>query len=727
MASGDDQRDAPAARSRSATHTLLAPGTLLAPATLLAALLLGVYFLLPAGDQDNDSDAGGGSDGASDARKPEILAVKPVDPYPGSSLVVTYGEMPDAARLHVYAGKEELKVLMRRPGAIVAQLPSDAEPGNLKIRLAIADELGEVRSPSERSKPYHVRVKAVRWRKAFRNLIGGIALLVLGINMLSRGARESTGIDGARRLAQASRRSVPALALGSLIGALAQSTTAAAGVLSGLVGSSVLGVAPAATAFLGAQIGAALAPLLVSGLLEPHDGLLVIALGVLWNGLARDRRAKAFARLVLGAGFIAYGIEVLRPGLEPLAAHPMLLSLGDQLRAQGAIGLIQCALLGAGLVAVLQGPAPVLMLMLAVAHTTGHRDLRTALALLAGSGIGAALSALLTLPRGERGRELAWLYLILGGLSSVLVASTVDVWSALAHYLLRAENAGPGAPALAAQGNTWALALSFMASQFVAALVLLPLVPRLARWLAPAPASDHAQGASLTVDVQAMRARLLHALAAQRAGLSALFELALTGARSEGRVAEHSLGAAREALEAHLRAPLSEPSVDLETERLTSVAFGSLQVQRALEALLLEVERLTDSRLGESESESDRDASAIAGGADEAPLREMQELLSHGLQLVAEAIRAGVALELELARAREIQMNMVESRARAALLADQRKIGSEQRRFGLLKVIDGYESAGNQVYRLAELLGELYEPSALPAVPVSQPEGRYET
>ena len=56
---------------------------------------------------------------------------------------------------------------------------------------------------------------------------------------------------------------------------------------------------------------------------------------------------------------------------------------------------MQCALLGAGLVAALQGPAPVLVLMLAVAHTTGHRDLRTMLAMLAGSGLGAALSALL--------------------------------------------------------------------------------------------------------------------------------------------------------------------------------------------------------------------------------------------------------------------------------------------------------------------------------------------
>ena len=693
------------------------------PSSLLAALLVGVYVLLPSGEQADDADAtgGAGTDEAGESRRPEILAVQPLDPYPGSSLLVTHDTTGDPARLHVYAGKEELEILVRRPGAVVAHLPSDAEPGNLKIRLTVADELGEASVPSERSKPYYVRVKSVRWRRAFRNLVGGIALLALGINMLARGARESTGMDGARRLAQASRRGLPALALGSAIGALAQSTTAAAGVLSGLVGSSVLSVAPAATAFLGAQLGAALAPLLVSGLLEPHDGLIVIALGMLWNALARDRRAKALARLALGAGFIAYGIEVLRPGLEPLAVHPMLLSLGDELRAQGALGVAKCTLLGAGLVAVLQGPAPVLMLMLAVAHTTGQHDLRTTLALLAGSGLGAALSALLTTPRGARGRELSWLYLILGALSSVFAASTIDVWNGLAQYVLRVEHAELAATA---QGNTWALAIAFLSAQLSAALLLLPWVPKLARRLAPPADSEPRRSALSVLDAGAARDRLLRAFGAQRAGLSALFDLALSGERGAGRSAEHRLSEAREALEALLREPVSGSAIDAEGERLNSIALGSLQLQRSLEALLLEVERMTDARVTQSEEATAR---ALLGVAEEAPLREMQSLLAQGLQLLADSVQAGVALEIESARAREIQMNVVESRTRAALLADQRRSGAEPRRFGLLKVIDGYESAGNQVYRLAELLAELYMPSASPSSLARAPEGRYET
>ena len=75
------------------------------------------------------------------------------------------------------------------------------------------------------------------------------------------GIRETVGIGSARRLASLARNTPAALGFGTVAGALVQSTTAAAGLLAGLVTSSVIAVGPAAVAFLGAQLGAATAPL----------------------------------------------------------------------------------------------------------------------------------------------------------------------------------------------------------------------------------------------------------------------------------------------------------------------------------------------------------------------------------------------------------------------------------------------------------------------------------
>ena len=192
-----------------------------------------------------------------------------------------------------------------------------------------------------------------------------------------------------------------------------------------------------------------------------------------------------------------------------------------------------------------------------------------------------------------------------------------------------------------------------------------------------------------------------------------MFELALTGERGAGRSAEHRLSEAREALEALLRAPLPEPAREAEAESLASIAFGSLQFQRSLEALLLEVERLTDAA---SATRTHPRSWRCWPAPTKHRCARCRSCCRRACGCWRTACETGRSIELESARAREIQMNAIESQLRSSLLADQRKSGSEQRKYGLLKVIDAYETAGNQVYRLAELLGELYMPAQPAAV-----------
>ena len=378
--------------------------------------------------------------------------------------------------LRVFAGKTELELLARRPGSVVARLPADIDFGRAKLRVADGDQ---------RSKPYDLRIKAQNWRKPFRGLVGGLALLALGIGVLARGVRESVGLGSARRLALLARNTPAALGFGTAVGAVVQSTTAAAGLLAGLVTSNLLAVTPAAVAFLGAQLGAATAPLLITGFLDPREGLLAIAVGVLWLGLASDRRATALGRFVLGAGLIAFGLHVLRPAFEPFVADNTLIPFIAHLRADGIGGLVTCALLGAALVAAFQGPAPVVVLVLSIAQTTGHLDLRTALAILAGSALGAAIGALLTTPAGARSRRLVQLHLLLGVAGTILALATVRVWSMLADHLVA------GSPHDVEWGKRVLLpnmgkhfGIAFALSQVAIALVLAPCIPLLARALA---------------------------------------------------------------------------------------------------------------------------------------------------------------------------------------------------------------------------------------------------
>jgi hypothetical protein len=372
------------------------------------------------------------------------------------------------------------------------------------------------------------------------------------------------------------------------------------------------------------------------------------------------------------------------------------MSIGTELRADGVVASIRCALLGAGLVAVLQGPMPVIVLVLAVAHTTGRWDLHTAFAMLAGTGLGAALSALVITPGGARCRELARVNLMLGAASSALALAGAPLWCALAE---RWAGGDGSAAAEAWQARALPLAIAFLSAQLACALLLLPVAGRLVRRL-PAPGRD----APVAHDAVQVRATLLAVIDDQRAALAATFDLARNGMRDAGDAGERRLESARAALDRLLRDPLGSGAEPTALEPLARFAFGSVQLQRALERLLFEVESLTDRRIGEDSS----DVPAVAGaaGPDERLLHDMQALLDAGLEALRQSLRGATPLDLDAAREREIGMNAIEAQMRAELPARHARPDSELRLHGLLRVIDAYESAGNQVYRLAEVLGE---------------------
>ncbi len=442
--------------------------------------------------------------------------------------------------------------------------------------------------------------------------------------------------------------------------------------------------------------------------------MLVIAIGVLWLGLATDRRAVAIGRLVLGAGLIAFGLQTLRPGFEPFVQEPELLSFVSRLRADGGVDVALCALLGAALVAVLQGPAPVLVLVLVLAQTTARWNLETALAVLSGSGLGAAVGALLTTPAGRRCRRLAELHLLMGAASTLLTAATVGIWSGLADAIV------PGVPHEMDWGKRVLmpnlglhLGVGFALSQLAAALVLLPAVPLAARFLNRVlPAEPGRELARVGDSVGVVRARLLAVLATQRSALQPLLELALDGRREAGRIAEHRLADAHALLEESISGPLASLPKDPEGSLLARIALGCLQLERALESVQKQAERLVDRRVALSaEAET-----PLLLGDDELTLRSLSALLDEGIATVTRALEGGAELDLEAARAREIRMNGLEARARGAVLAGERDTGAVRMHVAVLGLVDAFEAAGNHVYRLAETLGER-NPTQLASIP----------
>jgi hypothetical protein len=667
---------------------------------LLCASLLVLYTLVPEGEETEPVHHAEVAQSDGDPRALTILDVAPGAPAAGSIITVSYDSTDPNAQPELRLGKQQsLRVLASRPGSLLAQLPDDLPHGAIKLRLV---------QGAERSKPYELHIEPFNWQKLLRNACGGLALLIMGVSVLGRGVRGVLSVANAQQVAVLTRSRWLLLGAGALLGAGMQSTTAAAGLLAGAVGSRVLTITAGASLFLGAQLGTALAPWLFGSITGPRSGLMAIAVGVLALSLSLDRRGRSIAQLLVGAGLVAFGVQVLRPGFEPFASSPLLLAAFDRIAPDGVLGGIVTVLLGALLVALLQGPAPVLALALGVAETTGHENLRTTLFMLAGTGLGAALGALLILPGGVQSRRLFELSLLAGLCNTLVSLVTIDGfayltsrWSALSpHIGLRlGKHTLPDV--------SWQIAVAFALSQLFAAWLLVPLLPVLERKSAalrawwhrraePAPSSSDA--------LAAIRGSLLSALDGQRAALPSMFELAVTGARSSGVTAELALKESRETLFTLLSGPLSSVTPSDGGVILGRLTLSGMQLQRALENALRTAEQLTESRLG-----CNGPHTALTEGA--ATLRPMHELLCEGLHQLIQQLRQGGACDADDARGREIEMNRLEARTRVATLAHFRSAAQIGESLPLLALSDAYEVAGNQLFRMAEVL-EQSEPHA---------------
>lgn len=661
-------------------------------AWLCTALIVGVYFALPDGDETPTVDHSAASTGEPAPGRIEVLAVTPADPTPGSAVTVQFAGAEHPPLVEAYVGKSPLPVLSRMDDALVVRLPSTLPPGRVKMRVA---------DGAERSKPYDLRIKLENWRKPFRSIIGGFALLIFGIGVLGRGAREAVGLRSTHVLARWAQRGPAALGMGIGLGMLAQSTTAAASVLAGLVSSSLLALGPAAAAFLGAEIGTATAPL-ISGLLDPREGLLVVAIAVMWLGFASNRRTAALARLALGVGLISFGLQTLRPGFEPFVQAPQLLALVIKLRATGVLGIATCALLGAALVAVFQGPAPVCVLVLVLAQTTAQWDLRTALAVLSGSGLGAAIGAMLTSAAGRGSRKLALLNLMLGALSTLFAACSVDLFAFLADLVV------PGVPHEIRWGKRVLLpnlglhlGVAFAMSQLAAAVLLMPASFRLARLVERWFPQDRQSKLPNVGDANRVtRSRLLQVAEVQLSALTPLRQLAMDGDRDAGRSVERAIAESQALLDELIAGPVLVLGDTPESRGLRSAALTSVQLQRSLEGLERQAELFVDARVALS-----HDGRPIElAESDLAALDEMHANLSAAGCAVREALRGTAPLDLDTARSNEIAMNALEARLRKGVLeGDPEAVRSH---LAVLKLADAYEATGNQLYRLCEALAE---------------------
>jgi hypothetical protein len=175
---------------------------------------------IPEGEVDD-------SDDEVEADKLRIESAKPLELAPGAAVVVRVANaLPGDGPLKVEVSKTPAEVLYRAEDQLVVRVPSKLEFGQAKLRVLQGER---------KSKPWVLTLRPLPRSEILRNVIGGLALFVLGLRMVGRSLRAYAGRRIRGALSTLTQGFVRPAALGAVTGFLTQSTTSAAGLLARLL------------------------------------------------------------------------------------------------------------------------------------------------------------------------------------------------------------------------------------------------------------------------------------------------------------------------------------------------------------------------------------------------------------------------------------------------------------------------------------------------------------
>ncbi|WP_236262506.1 Na/Pi cotransporter family protein [Caenispirillum salinarum] len=248
-------------------------------------------------------------------------------------------------------------------------------------------------------------------------VLGGVALLLWGLRMVSTGATRALGGELRTVLGRATGNRVSALLSGLGFTLLLQSSTAVVLLVSGFASRGMMTVAAGLAAALGADVGTTLVAQVLSldlGVLGP---LLALA-GLIVFKAQSSKAGRNSGRILLGLGLMLVALQLIGAGAAPIRQSPVMqqviLALGDE--------PLLALLLGALLTLVSHSSLAMVLLLVTLARA-GDMPMEVGFLLLLGVNLGGPLPALIATlgdPREARRVPLGNLVFRMVGVLAVL-------------------------------------------------------------------------------------------------------------------------------------------------------------------------------------------------------------------------------------------------------------------------------------------------------------------
>ena len=220
------------------------------------------------------------------------------------------------------------------------------------------------------------------------SLLGGLALFLYGMQMMSNGLEAAAGNKMKQILEKLTSNRFKAVLVGAAITAVIQSSSATTLMVVGFVNSGLMTLNQAVWIIMGANIGTTITGQLIAldmGAIAP----LIAFLGVACIMFMKSERARHIAGIFAGLGVLFIGMDMMSASMAPLRDSEMFMNFMTNF-SNPLVGI----LVGAVFTAVIQSSSASVGILQALA-ATGMIPLSSAVYVLFGQNIGTCITAVL--------------------------------------------------------------------------------------------------------------------------------------------------------------------------------------------------------------------------------------------------------------------------------------------------------------------------------------------
>ena len=233
-------------------------------------------------------------------------------------------------------------------------------------------------------------------------MVGGLALFLYGMDLMGDGLAKASGGKMEKMLETLTSNTLKAVALGAIVTAVIQSSSATTVIVVGFVNSGIMKLQQAVGVIMGANIGTTMTSWLLSltgiesgnffmNMLKPSSFSPILAIiGVVFLQFLKSDKRKNVGMIMVGFAILMTGMDTMSAAVKPLANVPeftnILLMFSNPILGLAA---------GAILTAIIQSSSASVGILQALCMT-GAVSFGTALPIIMGQNIGTCVTAMIS-------------------------------------------------------------------------------------------------------------------------------------------------------------------------------------------------------------------------------------------------------------------------------------------------------------------------------------------